>query len=415
MANLELSIAWRYLRSRRGSKLLSLISVIAIGGVWVGVSALVVIMGVMNGLQVDLQDKILIGSPDIRVMSYNSDMRMQNWEPVVEKLKKIRGVTKAAPFLQTQGLARREGGPVHAAAVVGIAAEGVKGADVTGIRTKAIQGDFKFVAPDGTKSGVVLGRDLAINLGAMRGDTLHLIGQSDEIDHVTATNKVLDMVFVVTGIFETGLYEYDATYLYIDIAAAQQFASFGKDVSGIELSVADRWRSAEIADTIVVALSEPIRTMDWQEQNKPLFQALKLEKLGMGIILLLIIVIAAFNIVSTLTMVVADKTREIGILRAMGLAAKSVRAVFVYQGLVIGAIGTVGGLILGGIVSFVMVVLKWPKLDPQIYFIDHVPVIVSPLDIAFVAVASMIIAAVATLYPAGQAAKLYPVDAIRHE
>ena len=155
--------------------------------------------------------------------------------------------------------------------------------------------------------------------------------------------------------------------------------------------------------------------MDWQEQNKPLFQALKLEKLGMGVILFLIVIIAAFNIVSTLTMVVSDKTREIGILRAMGLPAKSIRKVFVFQGMIIGAIGTLGGLVLGLVVVFVMVKLQWPKLDPQIYFIDHVPVIVLPLHVLLVAVASMAIATVATLYPAGQAAKLYPVDAIRHE
>jgi len=415
MANLELSIAWRYLRSRRGSKLLSLISVIAIGGVWVGVSALVVIMGVMNGLQKDLQEKILIGSPDIRIMSYDDGMRMKGWPALMEKAKRVNGVVKVAPFLQTQGIARRVGGTQHGAAIVGIEAEGVVGADVTSIRKHATFGDFKFRAPDGSNRGAVLGSTLSKNLNAFPGDTLHLIGESDELDPITGELKPMTMEFIVSGVFDTGLYEYDATYMYIDLAAAQQFAGFGADVTGLELSVNDRWQSRVIADSLETALQEPVRLMDWQEQNKPLFQALKLEKLGMGIILLLIVVIAAFNIVSTLTMVVADKTREIGILRAMGLPAKSVRRIFVWQGLVIGAIGTIGGLVLGLVIAFVMVQLEWPRLDPQIYFIDHVPVIVSAFEVAMVALASMLIAGVATLYPAGQAADLYPVDAIRHE
>lgn len=415
MANLERSIAWRYLRSRRGSKLLSLISVIAIGGVWVGVSALVVIMGVMNGLQQDLQEKILVGSPDIRVMSYDDGLRMAGWRPIMEKAKKVSGVVKAAPFLQTVAGARRTVGAPQGVAVVGILAEDVPGADVTTIREKAVKGDFKFLAPDGSRRGAVLGDILANKLSAITGDTLVLLGQSDELDHITGLNKMRQEVFVVTGIFSTGLYEYDATYMYIDLAAAQSFAGFGDDVTGIELSVNDRWKSNSISDSLEVALKEPVRMVDWQEQNRPLFQALKLEKLGMGVILLLIVVIAAFNIVSTLTMVVADKTREIGILRAMGLPAKSVRRVFVWQGLIIGAIGTTGGLILGLVVAAVMVKLEWPRLDPQIYFINHVPVIVSAFEVVMVGLASMVIAGVATLYPAGQAAHLYPVDAIRHE
>ena len=434
--SLELSIAWRYLRSRRGSKLLSLISVIAIGGVLVGVAALVVIMGVMNGLQGDLRDKILVGSPDIRVMSYDDGMRMTDWRPVLEKVMKFPGITKGAPFLQTQGIATRihglPGGGSHSGAegsfknenlkgvskgvaIVGILPEGTPGADVTSIRDKKTSGNFKFLAPDGSNHGVVLGNILAASLNAFPGDTLQLQGQADELDPVTGELKITSILVVVSGIFETGLYEYDATYMYMDLALAQQFSGFRDDITGLELAVKDRMQSRAISDSIDATLKEAVRTMDWQEQNRPLFQALKLEKLGMGVILFLIVIIAAFNIVSTLTMVVADKTREIGILRAMGLPAKSIRKVFVYQGMVIGAIGTLGGLVLGLAVVTVMLKLQWPKLDAQIYFIDHVPVIVRPFSVILVALASMAIATVATLYPAAQAAKMYPVDAIRHE
>ena len=417
--SLELSIAWRYLRSRRGSKLLSLISVIAIGGVLVGVAALVVIMGVMNGLQGDLQDKILVGSPDIRVMSYDDGMRMKDWHPVLDKAKKTPGVMKGAPFLQTQGIATRVHGTTKGVtkgvAIVGILPEGIPGSDVTSIRNHATFGNFKFQSPDSLNHGVVLGSILASSLNAFPGDTLQLQGQADELDPLTGMLKSSDITVVVSGTFETGLYEYDATYLYMDLALAQKFSGFHDDITGLELAVNDRWKSREIADMLDSTLKEPVRMMDWQEQNRPLFQALKLEKLGMAVILLLIVIIAAFNIVSTLTMVVSDKTREIGILRAMGLPAKSIRKVFVFQGMIIGAIGTLGGLIVGLLVVVIMVKLQWPRLDPQIYFIDHVPVIVLPLHVILVALASMAIATVATLYPAGQAATLYPVDAIRHE
>ncbi|MGV3709991.1 MAG: FtsX-like permease family protein [Gemmatimonas sp.] len=423
---LELGIAWRYLRSRRGSKLLSLISVIAIGGVLVGVAALIVIMGVMNGLQGDLQEKILIGSPDIRVLSYDEGMRMRDWRPVLERTLKTQGVTKVAPFLQTQAAASlvRAGskGVTKYSAIVGLAPEGTPGADVTTIRSKATAGDFSFKAPDGSRSGVVLGTTLAANLSAFPGDTLQLVTAADEIDAITGQLKTKELTVVVTGLFETGLYDYDATYMYMDLALAQQFSGFGEDVTGLEVAVADRWKVRDVTtrlDSVFADKTDPlreqVRTVDWQDQNRPLFQALKLEKLGMGVILFLIIIIAAFNIVSTLTMVVSDKTREIGILRAMGLPASSIRKVFVYQGMTIGAIGTLGGLVLGLIVVSVMIFLEWPKLDPQIYFIDHVPVIVKPLHVILVALASMAIATLATLYPANQAASLYPVEAIRHE
>ena len=158
-----------------------------------------------------------------------------------------------------------------------------------------------------------------------------------------------------------------------------------------------------------------VRAVDWQEQNRSLFQALKLEKLGMGVILLLIVLVAAFNIVSTLTMVVADKTREIGILRAMGMPARAIRRIFLFQGIVVGAVGTGGGLLLGTGVAVLLERFRLIALDPSVYFIDHLPVALQWGDVALIVVASLAVAALATLYPAGQAARLYPVEAIRHE
>ena len=417
MRSLELSIAWRYLRSRRGSRLLSLISVIAIGGVLVGVSALIVIMGVMNGLQRDLRDKILVGSPDLRVLPYGSDMRLTGWMPVRDEIRRLKGVVAAAPFVQTQGLVRNLGGTYTTGAqVVGIEALGVNAVDVTPIRSHAILGDFRFTRDGVSLPGAVLGKLLAANLSAFPGDTIVLLGQGTaEMNASTgAIIPAFDSV-VVSGVFESGMYEYDQAYIYVDLRTAQRFAAIGSDVTGIEVRTADRGDASRVADTVRSTLRTPVRAMDWQEQNSQLFKALKLEKLGMSVILLLIVVVAAFNIVSTLTMVVADKTREIGILRTMGMRARSIRRIFLLQGVVVGAVGTAGGLLLGLGVSVLLERYQLIALDPSVYFIDHLPVYTELGDVVLIVAASLAIAALATLYPASQAAKLYPVEAIRHE
>jgi lipoprotein-releasing system permease protein len=415
MRGLELAIAWRYLRSRRGSRLLSLISVIAIGGVLVGVSALIVIMGVMNGLQRDLREKILVGSPDVRLLPFGSDMRLPAWRSLVEEASQDAGVVAAAPFVQTQGLVRNLAGYVTGAQVVGIEPAGPGVPDVTTIRRHAILGDFAF-RPTGSLPGAALGKLLAAKLSAFVGDTIVLVGAAG-LEMNAATGAVLPRPdsAVVTGVFETGMYEYDDAYLYLALPVAQRFAGLGDDVTGVEVRTTDRWQAPAVAERLRSALRHPVRAVDWQEQNRSLFQALKLEKLGMGVILLLIVLVAAFNIVSTLTMVVADKTREIGILRAMGMPGRSIRRVFLYQGVVIGAVGTGGGLVLGLAAAVLLERYRLIALDPSVYFIDHLPVATQWWDVLLIALASLAIAALATLYPASQAARLYPVEAIRHE
>jgi lipoprotein-releasing system permease protein len=416
VTRLELSIAWRYLRSRRGSRLLSLISVIAIGGVLVGVSALIVIMGVMNGLQRDLREKILVGSPDVHVLPYGDGMRMTSWRETRAAVAATPGVVRAAPFVSTQGMVRNLSGYMTGTQVMGIQADGVPGADVTTIRSHAILGDFRFTRDSVSLPGAVLGKLLASKLNAFPGDTIVLVGAAG-LDMNASTGAIIPRLdsAVVSGVFETGMYEYDNAYLYLELAAAQRFAGLGDDVTGIEVRAVDRWQAPAVADSMRANLKAPVRAIDWQEQNRSLFQALKLERLGMGVILLLIVVVAAFNIVSTLTMVVSDKTREIGILRAMGMPAKSIRRIFLYQGIVVGAVGTGGGVAIGLFLSLLLEKYQLISLDPSVYFIDHLPVAIQIPDVLMIIVSSLVITALATVYPAAQAARLYPVDAIRHE
>jgi lipoprotein-releasing system permease protein len=416
MTRLELAIAWRYLRSRRGSRLLSFISVIAIAGVVIGVSALIIIIGVMNGLQHDLREKILVGSPDIRVLTYSDDLKMDSWHFALNRVNEVSGVVAAAPFVQSEGAMNAGHTYASGVYVVGIPRQNAGYPEVTTVRQHTARGKFAFDAEDGTHPGVVIGDLLASRFNLSPGDTINLISVAGtQINAATGSLVPRVYQYQITGIFRTGMYAYDNTYVYVDMKDAQQFAGLDSSVTGIEVRTTDRWNASKVAAAITEHLGFPYRTVDWQEQNHSLFQALKLEKLSMGVILLLIVVVAAFNIVSTLSMVVRDKTREIGILKAMGLPSSSIRNIFLVQGLVIGAVGTGLGLLLGFAGALALDRYKFIKLDPSVYFIDHLPVTTQPRDVILIVVASLVIAILATLYPAIQAAKLYPVDAIRSE
>jgi len=414
--SLEMTIAMRYLRTRRGSRLLSFISLIAIGGVVVGVSALIVVMAVMNGLQRDLREKILIGSPDVRLLTFGNDMSMPDWRKVLDSVKKMPNVVAAAPWVHTKGLVRSGSNMPDAAFISGIEPDAPGAVEVTTIRKKAVQGDFKFASKDGLTRGVAVGDLLAARIGVGLGATLVLATISpQDISASTGMPVPYTMEFEVTGIFQTGMYEYDDNYVFIAIDAARDLARLGDAVTGIEIRTTNRWVARAVGDSLEQALGYPYRAVDWQEQNSSLFQALKLEKLGMGVILGLIILVAAFNIVSNLTMVVADKTREIGILKAMGMRSSSIKRIFFLQGLVIGLVGTALGVVLGLVVSTLVGARKLIPLDPQIYFIDHLPAFNEVPDVLMTIAISILIAALATWYPSQQAARLYPLEAIRHE
>ena len=413
---LELHIAWRYLRSRRGSKLLSFISVIAIGGVVVGVSALIVVMGVMNGLQRDLREKILIGSPDIRVMGSGRGMRMDDWEAVLRTVAAQDRVVSAGPFVFTQAIVNAGHDYMDGGVVVGLPPRGPAVPEITNIGDHVVTGAFRFTSTSGQDDGIVLGTLLAARLGVRVGDRVMLYGRgTGATSAVTGYPSPLTMPFEVTGLFQTGMYQHDNTHMYVSLARAQELAGLGTAVSGIEVKTASRWIAEEVADELEAALQLRYAAVEWQEQNRSLFQALKLEKLGMGLILFLIILVAAFNIVSNLTMVVADKTREIGILKAMGMTSRSIRRVFFAQGLVIGVFGTLAGVLLGVTTSVILGSSEVIKLNPEIYFIDHLPVVTDVGDVLLTVAASLVIATLATLYPSVQAARLYPIEAIRHE
>ncbi len=416
MKRLERKIAGRYLRSRRSSRLVSLITLIATAGVAVGVTALIVVMGVMNGLQNELREKILIASPHLRILTWGSGLRVDNWRDALEVIRAHPDVEAAAPFVITQALVRAGADYTEGVRVLGIDAD-TGAIAVTPLPRYFESGDLRFATQlQSVDGGIVLGSRISDRLLAFEGDSVSVISSAGSKFNAAIGAFIPSYWwFEVTGRFETGMYDYDNTYVVMPLNVAQRFAGLGDAVSGIDVRVNDPNEAPRIGDELEVLLDYPYRSVPWQDQNAQLFSALKLEKLGMGLILLLIVIVAAFNIVGTLTMVVTDKTREIGILRAMGFPARSVRKVFVLQGMIVGLIGTVVGAAAGMVIAQLFDRGQLISLDPSVYFIDHLPIQVQPVDFGFIVVASIIVATVATMYPSRRAADLAPVDAIRHE
>lgn len=416
MTRLEWKIALRYLRSRRSSRLVSLITLIATAGVMVGVTALVVVMGVMDGLQAELREKILIASPHLRVLTYGDDLRIDDWRHALEVIESHPDVVAAQPFVITQGLVRAGSNYTEGVRVLGIVSDTGEAA-VMPLPRYFVTGDLRFATTlPGIEGGVVLGRQVANRLQTFEGDSVTIISSAGSKFNAALGAFIPSYwSFEMTGVFETGMFEYDNSYIVLPLDVAQRFANLGDAVSGIDVRVKDPADAVRVGDELAFQLDYPYRSQSWQEQNAQLFSALKLEKLGMGLVLLLIVVVAAFNIVGTLTMVVTDKTREIGILRAMGFPAKSVRRTFMLQGAIVGLVGTVTGAVTGLIIAQLFDKGRLIQLDPSVYFIDHLPIRVQPMDFVVIVIASLVVATLATVYPARRAAELNPVEAIRHE
>ena len=413
---LDLRITLRYLRSRRSSRLLSLITVIAVGGVTVGVMALIVVLGVMNGLQADLRDKILVANPHLRVLTYGEGLRLDDWRKVLGEVRRSPGVEAAAPFVLTQGLI--SAGHDYAEGVVVYGVDPDTGARaVTSFARHFTKGDLTFKPTHrDVEGGIALGARLASKLTAFPGDVVTLVAPAGAKFNPSLGAYVPKFHrYEVTGIFDTGMYEYDNSYVALDRRAAQRFAGLDSAVTGIDVRLADPAQARPFGVALESRLGYPYRALDWQSQNASLFSALELEKLAMALVVFLICVVAAFNVVGTLTMAVRDKTREIGILLAMGLKQTAIRRIFLTQGILVGLTGTTLGVALGLIVGTMVNRGHWIPIDPSIYFIDHLPVHTQPLDVLLVIVASLVVATLAPLYPSVQAARLDPVTAIRYE
>ena len=415
---LERAIALRYLRGRKRSKFASLNTIIAVGGVAIGVMALIVVLGVMNGLRDDLRDKILVANPHLRILTYGSSLRMDDWREALDTIRRHPEVVAAAPEVLTQALILNQADYPSAVNLVGVEV-GDRATSVTALRDAIESGDGDFTLrsnPDSVSGAIILGYRLAGRLSAYVGDIVTIVPPtSARVNRATGQRIPQLLRFEVTGIFNTGMYQYDDGFGVMELATAQQVAGLDSAVTGLQIRLRDAWQAPDVGKQLEARLGYPYRSFDWQSQNESLFAALQLEKLAMGLIICFIMVVAAFNIIGTLTMVVAEKTREIGILQAMGLTRGAVSRIFLAQGAIIGGVGTAIGLVLGLAASVFVDRSGLIKIDPQVYFIDHLPVHIEIGDVIGVVAFSLIVAVVATFHPSRTASRLTPVEAIRHE
>ena len=408
----EFFIGGRYLRAKQKQAFISLISYLSIAGVAVGVMALIVVIAVMSGFEADLKTRILGGQANIILMRYSGPM--EGYRDVMRQTEKVPGVAAATPFIYSQVMLRSVSNTTGAVlrgidpATIGSVLKTL--ADVKVPETAIASG---AETSDSVMPGIILGRELAKNLGVAEGDVIHLIsprGMLVPTGHVPAMKA-----FRVTGYFESGMYEYDQTFAYIHLHDAQRLLRMGDAVTGLEIRADDIYQAREVADAIVARLGSAFYARDWMQMNRNLFKALKLERRVMFIILTLIVLVAAFNIASSLIMMVMGKTKDIAILKAMGATDRSIRKIFILNGMVIGVLGTGIGFIFGIILCSLLKRYNIHELTGDIYyFTTRLPVKMEVFDVVSIVIAALVICFFATLYPAHQASKQNPVEAIRY-
>jgi lipoprotein-releasing system permease protein len=413
--NFELFVSLRYLLAKRRQTFISLITFISIAGVAVGVTALIVVLAVMNGFQDDLRSRILGITSHTVVGSFNG--AFGDYRALMNEVEKEPGVVAATPFVYAQVMIS-SGKNVSGAILRGIDSQ--TAAKVINIQENMLRGSIADLRADTpaesgspSSAGIILGVELCNNLGVRQGDWVTVISPTGRLTPMGQVPK--SKLFQVVGILQSGMYEYDNTLAFISLTAAQQFLGIGDAVSGIETRLADIYQARQIADSLRSRLGLPYWVRDWMQMNRNLFSALKLEKAVMFIILTLIILVAAFNIVSSLIMLVMEKTRDIAILKAMGATTASIRKIFVMEGFLIGTSGTLLGLLGGFVLCSLLKKYQFIELPRDVYYISTLPVKMEALDIGMIALSAILISLVATLYPSRQAAKLDPAEALRYE
>ncbi len=408
--SLEFDIAKRYMRSRHRYGIVSVITFISIGGVIIGVAALAVVLSIMNGFESEVRSRIIGTGSDILV-NHITHGPIENWQALADTVMKVERVVAVSPiiFSKCAIASKTESDGV---VVRGIIPEYEK--KVSRISDYLLTNDLTFETGDSSAVGVWLGVNLADRFGVGLNDKIKLFSLKEAVSSLTGLIPKA-MACRIAGVFETGMYEYDGNLVYIPLEAAQSLFNLDSAITNLAVKTTDFYKADKISIEIDRAVGYRYYSTDWKMMNKNLFSWLTLEKWASFLTLSLIIAVAAFNIVSSLIMVVLEKKKDIGVLMSLGMSAPAIRRIFIYQGITIGGLGAVTGCILGFTLCYLQLEFSIISLPEEYYFISALPIQMQFFDFVSVALAAFVLSFLATIYPATRAAGLNPVEAIRYE
>jgi lipoprotein-releasing system permease protein len=410
----ELFVGLRYTRAKRRNHFISFISLISMLGITLGIWALIVVLSVMNGFQHEIRTRILSVVSHVQITG--ADNTLPNWPAVAEQASKHPEVVATAPYVQAQALLSY-GDSVRGAIIRGIQPEQER--SVADIESHMKSGTLTDLKPG--QFGIILGAELARALRVMRGDKVVLIAPRGQVTPAGIVPRLKQ--FTVVGVFEVGHYEYDSGLALIDLADAQKLFQLADAVSGVRLKIKDLLQAPRVAHELSRMISADAYISDWTQQNANFFRAVEIEKRMMFLILTLIVAVAAFNIVSTLVMVVTDKQSDVAILRTLGASPRSIMKIFIVQGTIIGTVGTILGLVIGVItainidviVPFIEHTFNVQFLSREVYYISELPSELQIGDVTVIALMSFVLTVLATLYPSFRASRINPAEALRYE